>query len=339
MDKSINNSKPQRLGSIEILRFIGMLMIMAHHTYILGAGENYLFELSWIWVDFFFMLTGYYTAKHFAFYQRKDNENLSKTVMVYNIKKLKGYFIICVVAILLQYVINYFVYGYGIKSTLIVLSKLPYELLFVTSSGVAQGELLPLWYLSAVFIVLPIVAYLFVRLRDFWYIFSFVVPLIYLGACGVNTSREWPNDMLRAFAYLTLGTFIYLICEWFGKLELKKFYKVCLTLVELFCVLVLIGISAINFNNNIIILLFVFCLIIMLSQQSFSIKLSSSFASMLGKLSLPMFVFHWGIGTVINCFVDNMYIKVLMYYLVTIVVAILVVYLSNKIKKARRKNA
>ena len=55
----------QRNGMIDIWRFIFALLIMGHHMYHLDIGESYLFQSAWIYVEFFFMLSGYFTAKHF----------------------------------------------------------------------------------------------------------------------------------------------------------------------------------------------------------------------------------------------------------------------------------
>ena len=309
-----------------------MLMIMAHHVYVMGFSGEYLFKLGWVWVEFFFILTGYYTAKHFDNYRQDDKDNLSKNIMIYNIKKFKSYFVLAIIAIVLQYFINLFVYHYDLKSIFIVFSKLPYEALFLTSFGVAPAELAPIWYLSAVFIILPLVAYLFVKWHDFWYILSWLVPLLYLGRFGVNTVRDWPNDLLRAFAYLMLGTFVYLMVKLIKNIEIKGLFRLMLTLVEVGSFFAVIILCAMNYDNNIIILLFTVATTIMLSEQSFTNKLNSTFADYLGKISLPMFLFHWGIGSVISIIVNNPRIQLVLYYLGTITIAIVITIIMDKIK-------
>lgn len=338
-EQSTNKKRCHRLGSVEIMRFIGMLMIMTHHVYVLGFQGNYPLRLSWVWVDFFFMLTGYYTAKHFADYSSKEGHNLSKTIMMYNINKFKGYFVLTAIAIVLQYFINLFVYRFDMKTAFIVFIKMPYELLFLTSSGVATPELAPVWYLSAVFLMLPLVAYLFIKWRDFWYIISWLLPLLYLGKFGVNTVREWPNDMLRATAYLVLGTFVYLVSEELRKIEVKKIYELLLTALEVGSFVTVVGLTAVNYDNSVIILLFVIGMIIMLSQKSLTRKLSSSFTDFLGKISLPMFLFHWGIGSLINVAVSNTYLKLALYYIGSIAVAAVVAMIIDAIKKRKISKA
>lgn len=326
-----------KLGSVELTRFIAMLIIMAHHVYILGYNKGeYPFYLGWMWVDFFFILTGYYTAKHFY---RTDNaeENLSKTVMRYHIKKYKKFFVMAAVAMVLQFVINAMLYGYGIKSTVMDLCKLPYEVLFLTSSGISDASLAPIWYLSAVFITLPLVAILYIRLREYWYVVSWLIPLLYVGCFGVNTVREWPNDLLRSFSYLVLGTFVFLMIQELKKVQISSAVKLILTFIEIGSFLLAILITFVNFDTNLIVLLFVVNTILMLSEKSYTVCLSSRFASFLGQLSLPMFLFHWCIGTLVNRFTDNISVKLIVYYAGTIIVAVIAVLLQSIIHKRVKK--
>ena len=327
----------KRLGSVELARFIAMLMIMAHHEYILGYEKGeYAFSLGWIWVDFFFILTGYFTAKHFLNTERTD-ENLSKSVMEYHINKFRKFFVIAVIAIVLQLVINAFINGYGLASIAIDLSKMPYEILFLTSSGVSEAGLVPIWYLSAVFITLPVVVLLFVRFRKYWYVVSWIIPLLYIGRFGVNTDRTWPNDLLRSFSYLILGTFVLLIAEEVRKAQLSTAIKCVLTVVEIGSFLLAVVITLFNYDTNLTALLFVVNAIIMLSGKSYSSLLNSWFVSFLGKLSIPMFLFQWCVGTMISGITNNLSVKLVLYYSGTIVVAVVITILQDIFMKRAKK--
>ena len=48
---------------IEVCRFIGAIIILCHHSYTLM--ERTFFLGGWAFVEFYFMLTGYYTTEHF----------------------------------------------------------------------------------------------------------------------------------------------------------------------------------------------------------------------------------------------------------------------------------
>lgn len=54
-----------RNGMVDIWRFVFCLLIMAHHMYHIGIERIYPFQSAWIYVEFFFILSGYFTGKHF----------------------------------------------------------------------------------------------------------------------------------------------------------------------------------------------------------------------------------------------------------------------------------
>lgn len=57
---------------VELTRFIGALIIVCHHSYTLGNRE--LFIGGWAFVEYFFFLTGYFTALHFSDISRFKDE-------------------------------------------------------------------------------------------------------------------------------------------------------------------------------------------------------------------------------------------------------------------------
>ncbi|MEE0130180.1 MAG: hypothetical protein UEL03_02140 [Clostridium sp.] len=57
-------TKKDKCQYIEMCRFIGSIMILCHHSYILM--ERTFFIGGWAFVEFYFILTGYYTTLHFS---------------------------------------------------------------------------------------------------------------------------------------------------------------------------------------------------------------------------------------------------------------------------------
>ena len=56
----------KRDGKIELLRFMGIIFIMCDHMGHIGLGElKRPFTGTWVYVEFFLMLSGFMTAKHF----------------------------------------------------------------------------------------------------------------------------------------------------------------------------------------------------------------------------------------------------------------------------------
>lgn len=89
-----------RSGNVDIAKFIACLLIMAHHLHILGI-ESYPFYNSWIYVEFFLMITGYYTCAH---YDGKEVTNKIKDGLSYTLRKFATILPYTVVVTVLAYV-------------------------------------------------------------------------------------------------------------------------------------------------------------------------------------------------------------------------------------------
>ncbi len=56
---------------IEFNRFIAILIIMGHHLSRVKA-VDYHFATGWVYVEFFFLVTGYFTARHLCRYPEEN---------------------------------------------------------------------------------------------------------------------------------------------------------------------------------------------------------------------------------------------------------------------------
>ncbi len=202
------------------------------------------------------------------------------------------------------------------------------------SSGLGYSVLAPIWYLSAMAIVLPMVIYLMRKHRDLWYILSWLLPLLYYGHFGINTNRQFPNDIVRAFAGIALGTFLYLLVIYITKKKISKPIKIILSVFEtmLFAGALVISLANKGIHDS---LLYFFAgnLVLMLSQQTYSAKLSGCFFQFLGEISMPMFISHWTVGTAVNHLSDDMTVKTVLYYALTVSVSAIAVAIIKAIKK------
>ncbi len=79
-------------NAVDIARFTGILLIMTHHLYVLGYSGTYIGKDCWVWVEYFFMLTGFFTAKHYAIEGGKelpDKSNVAIEALSYTARKIK----------------------------------------------------------------------------------------------------------------------------------------------------------------------------------------------------------------------------------------------------------
>ena len=71
------NRTKLREGKIELMRFLAILMIMCDHMGTIGLKElDRPFTGTWIYVEFFLILSGYFTASHFSYSQIDANTDI-----------------------------------------------------------------------------------------------------------------------------------------------------------------------------------------------------------------------------------------------------------------------
>lgn len=307
-----------RNSFLELMRFVFCIVIFLHHSGFLVAGdEKYPFKAAGFFaVEFFFILTGALSLKHAREKINRDSDmknGVMKYSMSYTISKLKRVFPYALTGIVLTY-IWYFVqadYSNGIKDVVFGRWNIIYEILFLPMSGVMDVNLnsflnSPLWYLSVLLLVLPLVMYIAIKFEDvFDNYLCWILPLVLhglliklygnIGNWGEYTGIAY-SAVFRGFADLLLGCAAYLL----GVALYKKLTKlsVILTVAEIGMYLFAIY----TFNTNVDGYTYEFSILILtvavgisLSGTTYTSRLSGKFFEHLGKLSLPMYCLHWPI--------------------------------------------
>lgn len=90
-----------RNSILELWRFIAALLIMATHMYNFGY-DNYYFRETWMYVEMFLMISGFYIAKH---YDRSVYDNKTKEAVLYTVNKYIPLIIYAAVPTIVAYVI------------------------------------------------------------------------------------------------------------------------------------------------------------------------------------------------------------------------------------------
>lgn len=320
---------------VDLCRFLAIGIIMTHHAYIMGYNGDYAFERGWAWVDYFFMLTGFFTIAHFK-NNRPEEGTYGKTAVDYTLNKFKSFMPLAIVCILIQYV----VVVYQSKPTDWVMAlrgfiNMPYEMLMLSSVFGFNPNLSPVWFVAAMFITLPILCYVITKFADAWYILAFLLPMIYYAKYGVNTVRDWPMEMYRAFACMAFGTFCYFVAERIKEKQWNHFTRVLLTVGEIAALLLAVDLTRKQEPELVfLVLLFPIQLSIMMSGESYTARISNrvitSFLKWLGSLSMPMFILHWLVGTLIAIYAPVGRIRLVLYYGITIVLAAVYVFVKRK---------
>ena len=228
---------------------------MTYHIFLVGVPKESVTWVTWAWVDFFFMLSGYFAMVHVQKLPPEVRRSPGKASLQYVFRKFCSYMPYVLIAVLTRYIlfaISYLHVGH-FKDALRVFLEMPFELGLLSTTGIVEAQLASIWYLSAMFIVLPVILYMISRFEDAWLILAWVISVIYYGQMGVNTFRGFPNDLLRAFSAISLGTIAFYPVKWMKTQIFTGSRKLLLTFMEIFVFLlcVCITLNIIRTNSSV----------------------------------------------------------------------------------------
>lgn len=297
MSKSSN-----RNSFMDLYRFLAMFVVMGCHQYHLSVA-GFPFYHGWIFAEFFFILTGYLTASHF--HLTASQKGIIRTSLRYTLHKFLSMAVFIWSAILLEYVYQalrmWLFADASFKDILTYFAQLPIELLMLCGLF-AQPVLIPAWYLSALFIVFPLFCILLQVLPKKILTFtSAALPIICYLIIGFAGNWTLPDNLIRALAGLFLGTFAFRM----NQDVLPKVYdilgKLLLTILQMICLAAPLLLSISDPRPWIIPILvcFVLGIAITMSEASYTGAIKSRFLVYLGKISLPLYLFHWTVASVL----------------------------------------
>lgn len=283
---------------------------------------------GWIYVEFFLILTGYFTRRHF---DSKENKKTVKASIVYTINKFLPLIPYTVVAILLMWSLDGIVEIIEGKQTIIgflisFFKDYIFSVLLVVESY-RHSLVNHLWYLSAMFIIFPLFSTI-VQLKDRYILMtiSILYSLVYYGAVGITGATEFPIGILRVLAGLFLGVFVYESTYVFEYYITQANRNIVLGL-ELFTFAFPIVSSFYNLElYRFSILCFMANIAIMCSGVSCFKNLKGKLIiNYLGKLSVPIYINHLVIGKSIYYLGLKLQwtekIEVVLYFLITLIVS------------------
>ena len=314
-------------GFLEILRLVFCLMIFMHHSGFLAVeGAAYPFKAAGFYgVEFFFILTGALTMSHVKnkMTHLSESGELKEFPMKYSarytVSKLKKVFPYAFFGIILSYILAFISSEpqTGLKDRLFGGWNIIFEALFLPMTGIMNIDLntflnAPLWYLSVILMVLPLVMYLAVRYKDvFNNYLTWIVPLMLHGLLinkygNIGLWGEFSFftyvGVLRGLADILLGCFMMnlavLIYEKAHLLDegKRKVLTGILTVAEILLYLFAIHTFSSNvdgYTYEAACLLLALAVSISLSRMSLTAKIKGKFFEYAGSLALPIYCLHW----------------------------------------------
>ena len=333
---------------IEFWRFVASLIIAGFH----GA---VIFRTGWIFVEFFFMLTGYFAFKHLM--EKPDSIKEPEHFPIkYTLKKMVRILPYSTIAILIIYIRQVTAYKLSFSDSIKYALYILESLLLVNGTGtiprvfglrediaINYMPLPSLWYLTVIIVALPVMMYLVYYLyKKLGLGLVGLFPILIYGYLIMKDGsiNGWHEDLgfyfslcNRGLAGMLLGGLIYYIADLLKNAKLTSLKKSMLLIVEICFMLGVIGIATLKFPlyELLSVILLIGSLSITLSGVTATSKVHFTPIEYLGKLSLPIYCMHPVIQYIFGT--DN----VLKYYGLTILSSIIVLVIVEGIRKIRTR--
>ena len=295
--------KYNRISLLGFIKFFAAILIVWFHTSIFFLPEEtWRFTTGRILVELFFIITGYFTAKHF----QKDEDSLKAlsinekalSAIKYSIKKYIIFIPYILIAAIMLYLTVFIMNGnYNIRSFFDIMRSLPIDLLFLNSQTANLNW--PIWFLSASIIVMPIIALLCQTNKPhlLYAISILILPIYYFNF--FNFDVTYYPAVIRAFMGILAGVCVFGLVKWLDSIEIKKEARKsfsCFALLLLILTVFLLS-GTDKFlcdkpNSQLILILFIILLSFALSKHSLFARVSNRFLDFLEKLSFPIYILH-----------------------------------------------
>ena len=345
-------TQSNRISELELMRFIAASAIMCLHF-------GFLFNKGWIFVEFFFILTGLLMA-HSAqrLLTEKEKFTIGTETKNFIIKKIRpllpyliiGYFMMIIV---------YFIRPNTEFAVDDFLNQIPgYLLLMDVGFDVESPMMLgTVWYISAMIIGLLIIYPIYLRCGkdNAWIVmlltFIFLIALIINNYTRLEVWRQWQGftswGLLRGIGEMALGAFCYDICVRLKSVKTTICGRLSITLIKFALVAIVLMWSCSFFTGTkdfVIMFLIAMFIITMYAEKGFYVPRGNRICQYLGTLSIPVYLFHRPIQRAITYllgaefFKNNIILSIALVFVVSIIIVELIKYGKKKDLYGKVKN-
>lgn len=217
---------------VDVCRIMASIVIMFFHFPVQASPVK--FVSGALFVEYFFMLTGYFALGHIDRHGGGYDE-------IYGY--MRRFFLrvlpFVVVGVLLHFVADAMTLAPDWKAVAYEGLLLPFETLLLQGTSVFESSYTVLWYLSAVMLCLPVVMRLYERTRGgAWRYLAVVVPLLCCGLAMQDIGTIRVNALIvpvarRAIGGLMLGGLVRILSDGLAARKLSKRLRVALSVGEL----------------------------------------------------------------------------------------------------------
>lgn len=342
-------------GNIEFMRFIFSLIIILFHTgvrFIPEFNKSFptFFSNGRIGVEFFFIVSGYLMMNSLSKVDTKLP--IHKNTQFFILKKVLGIFPYHIPAFLITEVIYFALKHLTFKKGIIVFFKFFPNFFFAIDIGLPEKKLIAgEWYISAMLIAMFILTPFVLKYqKNFSRIFCPVFSLLMIGfiiqksgLLGAPSTfildESVSKGLLRAFAEICMGIFVYEVVQKIKTVELSKGSKLIYTCVEFSCYAVAIFYTfsgaGFKYDSYIAFTMAVAVAITFSGQSYFDNIINPKLASILGKISLPIYLIQYAPYIIVRELMPDVRFRYQFAFIMVFVFAMtpIIIWLGNKIRK------
>lgn len=162
---------------------------------------------------------------------------------------------------------------------------------------------LPLWYLSALLVIFPLFCiYIQKSEKHMFYLSSILVCILGYGWFVEyhGPYADW-RDMTRALSGVAAGGAAWSCVEYINAKNLSEKTGMLFPAIQILSLICILWLFYFNIDTNMLINILFFILIVFsCSKSAWLYDNRWSIFGFLGRLSLPLYTWHWVIGTVMN---------------------------------------
>ncbi len=313
-------------------KLIAALLIMGHHAAQIGQKGDYVFHGAYVYTEFFFMVSGYFFIKSLE-------EGKTRGIMDYAKKVWLKLFPYTAIVISIYYFMIGLLSG-SVKQCLKIWILWPLEIFYLNELHIAFPQLGQLWYVAAMLFVIPFISWLFLKDRELFKIFIWMVPVIWYGYCyttwGQLGHRGVFIDLIRALSNLLLGGVAYYISNRISDCKCIGRHKWIGTVIGWGAFIITIVLTYKHYwtEYDIYCIFYFLAALIFVQSKSF-VDIKYGKLNMLSGLSMSIYVTHIPVGRLVQRFSPSTVTvaqKYILYYFITIICAIVLLISVEYIK-------
>lgn len=350
--QQMNSTKGKRNGAIDFWKFIFSIALVLLHSINFTELENTPFKGGSIFVEFFFIVSGFLMAESISHYElEKATISKGKAIQKFIIHKIRGMCPEVIIAWIIGFSVSHIAQN-GVTVKILfkdfIMGIIDFSFLWGTGLSSFRANTAA-WYISAMLLAMMLLLPIFIDNPELF--LKVLAPLISVFILGyisktvgnLRGPSKWMGfcykGLLRAIAEISLGCVCWNICQWLKNFHFKKLGRLLFSMAESICYL---GILAWGYQHQgsqmdfVIVLMFAVAITITFSKHGIISPLfDNKFMYFLGKISFPIYLGHgyWS-HALARLYPEESYGQLIpKYFLVIILTSTIIFWVSKGIRR------